>query len=348
MIDSGRFKKSLLRWYGKNKRALPWRQDADPYRVLVSELMLQQTQVKTALPYYEKFLKKFPTAKKLASAPESDVLAAWAGLGYYRRARFLQAAARMAAQGGFPKDAEGLRQLPGVGEYTAAAIGSICFGLPLAVVDGNVIRVMARLLALKADAKAPKSLLTIRAEAARLLDAKRPGDFNQGLMELGALVCTPASPDCANCPVSAQCRALAEGRPEAYPRLAKAPAAVAVRKAAALVRQGSRVLSAPRSRGGRMIGFWHFPELEIREGDEALAQARRLAGLGATVQKSHGALGTLNHSVTRYRIRIEAFHFSATGRPKAPWRWVEIEALKKLPLASAEKRLLAMLERAAA
>ena len=211
------FRRALLAWYQKFKRDLPWRKNTDPYKILVSELMCQQTQIKTVLPYYAKFLKSFPNAKALASAPEEAVLAAWAGLGYYRRARFLQGAAKAVAATGFPETAEGLLALPGVGAYTAAAIGSISFGLPLAVVDGNVIRVLSRVLALELDPKSGEGKLRISEAAQALLDPGQPGDFNQALMEVGALICSPAKPHCGACPLAKLCAAHAAGMEERYP-----------------------------------------------------------------------------------------------------------------------------------
>ena len=339
-------RKALLRWYDAEKRDLPWRRDADPYRVLVSEMMLQQTQVKTVLPYYEKFLAQFPTADKLAAAPESRVLRAWAGLGYYRRASFLQSAAR-AVQGGFPRTEEGLLGLPGIGSYTAAAVGSICFGLALPVVDGNVIRVIARILALDPDAKSAAGLGEIRRTASALLDPQRPGDFNQAVMELGALICTPRKPLCQRCPVSKSCKALASGDPEAYPRLPQRAKPTQVRKAVALVTQGGAVLCAARQGKGRMIGMWHFPEAELAPSQDPAEAAAGLAlrCLGGPC-KALGKCGSLSHTVTRYRIRLDAYRFvtKASKPPKAPWSWISRESLKALPLASAERRLASMLE----
>ena len=338
-------RKALLKWYDASKRALPWRENTDPYRVLVSELMLQQTQVKTVLPYYSAFLKKFPTAKKLAAASEQDVLAAWAGLGYYRRARFLHTAAKAVAGPGFPRTGEGLQKLPGIGSYTAAALGSISFGLPLAVVDGNVIRVVARLLAYEGPATTKEGLRVIGEFAAALLDPRRPGDSNQAVMELGALVCSPRAPLCGACPLSKYCAAFAQGRPEAFPKLPEAAAVTRVRKVVALVGKGDQVLAAPRGGGGRMEGLWHFPELELKAADSAANEAARLAGsLLKAMPRALGPCGVVKHTVTRYRISIEAFRFEGRGLPKAPWAWVSREALKSLPLASAEKKLSAFLE----
>lgn len=346
-IPAAAFRRALLSWYDKNKRELPWRESTEPYRVLVSELMLQQTQVKTVLPYYASFLKKFPTAKKLAMAPEQEVLAAWAGLGYYRRARFLQAAAKAIAAQGFPQDEAGLLALPGIGGYTAAALGSICLGLPLAVVDGNVIRVLARVLALDEDAKSSRGFAAVKEAATSLLDASRPGDFNQAMMEIGALICSPRGPHCAACPLKKFCKAYRLGRQEDYPRLPQAAAATAVRKVAALVQKGGALLCAPRSLGGRMIGLWHFPEAEISQAAEPAAAASALAATAlAKAPRALGPCGQVSHTVTRYRIRVEAYRFSSAAAAIAPWRWLEAAELKKMPLASAERQLLKLFEAA--
>lgn len=209
---------ALVAWYRRHRRDLPWRNTADPYRIWLSEVMLQQTRVETVLPYYQLFLERFPTVSDLAGAPLDEVLAAWSGLGYYRRARFLHRAAEVvASRGGFPRTVAGLRELPGIGEYTAAAVASIAFGVATPVLDGNVERVTARWLGLPGDPKRPAVRRQLLGAAARLLDADAPGDGNQALMELGATICTPRRPACGSCPLEPSCRAAAEGNPESYP-----------------------------------------------------------------------------------------------------------------------------------
>jgi A/G-specific adenine glycosylase len=208
----------LLEWYDRHARVLPWRSSPgapapDAYRVWLSEVMLQQTTVAAVKPYYERFLARWPTVEALAAAEDAELMAAWAGLGYYSRARNLLACARAVIaehDGHFPASAAALKTLPGIGDYTAAAIAAIAFGEPAAVIDGNVERVVARLFAL--DSKA-----TVRAQAAALTPAERPGDYAQAMMDLGATICTPRNPACAICPVRSDCRAFAEGRPEAWP-----------------------------------------------------------------------------------------------------------------------------------
>lgn len=308
--------------------------------------MLQQTQVKTVLPYYEKFLKTFPNPKALAKSPLEKVLSAWAGLGYYRRARFLKAASEKIAMDGFPKDAEGLRALPGVGPYTAAAIGSICFGLKLAVVDGNVIRVLSRLLALKTDAKSVSGQKEIQEAATSLLDPKDPGSSNQALMELGALICSPKSPACSLCPWREHCRARLLGDPEAYPKMAAPPATIAKRKLVLLVCSGEKILCQSRAEGPRFEGFWHFPELELGPLADPKKAARALAQKILGKEKAMPQrLGSFKQSITHFRIQVEAYSLVLKGVvAKAPWQWQKRDHLRELPLASTERKLLNLLE----
>src|SRR3984885_2087066 len=198
-LDASWIRRKLLEWYRKHKRDLPWRRTQDPYRIWISEVMLQQTRVAAVIPYYERFLTLFPNASALASAAEQNLLAAWAGLGYYSRARNLQKAARAIVElPRFPKDYAALRQLPGVGDYTAAAVASIAFGAPHAVLEGNVLRVLSRLVAERGDIKSQVVRRSLGALAETLLDRRRPGEFNQALMELGATVCLPKQPLCGH------------------------------------------------------------------------------------------------------------------------------------------------------
>src|ERR1700733_1026464 len=212
VLDVNTFRRSLRKWYRKHKRDLPWRRTEDPYRIWISEIMLQQTRVAAVIPYYERFLALFPDASTLASAAEQELLAAWAGLGYYARARNLQKAARAIVElAQFPADYAALRGLPGVGDYTAAAVASIAFGMPHAVLDGNVLRVLSRLEAERGDIKSQVVRRRLGALAETLLDRKHPGEFNQALMELGATVCLPKQPSCGACPISPQCKGRQQG-----------------------------------------------------------------------------------------------------------------------------------------
>jgi A/G-specific adenine glycosylase len=259
--------RALLAWYSDHKRDLPWRADRDPYRVWISEAMLQQTRVETVLDYYERFMARFPTLAQLARAPIEEVLAAWSGLGYYRRARTLHAAARtIVAEHGasFPRDRAVLLALPGVGRYTAGAIASIAFDAREPLVDGNVARVFCRLFALDGD---PSSAVLSTELWARALDmlpsAGSCGDWNQALMELGALVCTPRDPGCGECPLRAACRALAENRVSELPRAKEKPAMISVALAVMVIVDRDRWLLEQRPELGRMASMWQFPTIEF-------------------------------------------------------------------------------------
>ncbi len=256
--------KSLETWYQKAKRPMPWRLSPSPYMCWLSEIMLQQTTYSGALPYYERFLKQFPSVQSLAQADESAVLKAWEGLGYYARARNLHKAARMIVETGFPSDAQGWASLPGIGPYTAAALASVLNGEPIPVVDGNVARVFARYWMLSDDFKKlpPREKLATRL-LPEIKRAKVPGDFNQAMMELGALICTPTSPDCGACPLKKTCAARRAGAQADYP--IKAPKkAIPVRKARVVIikdHQG-RVLLVQNKDGGLLKGLWELPTVE--------------------------------------------------------------------------------------
>jgi A/G-specific adenine glycosylase len=314
----------LLEWYARTRRDLPWRRTRDPWRVLVSEVMLQQTRVAAVIPYYERFLERFPTPASLAAAPEEELLALWSGLGYYGRARNLKRAAEaIAARGGYPQTAEEWRALPGVGEYTAAAVASICFHEPRAVLDGNVIRVMARLSLEHGDVSSAAVRLRLKELAQKMLDPRRPGDFNQALMELGATVCLPRRPKCLLCPLSGHCRARAEGLAGQLPVRARRQETVKVELDLALIVHRGRVLLRRRADGeGRLAGFWELPEA----GAVAEAGARELAG-------------TFRHSITRHAYTVRVWRLRA-GRAAAGTQWMPLEALDCLPLSSMTRKAL--------
>jgi A/G-specific adenine glycosylase len=250
----------LLRWYAAERRDLPWRRTRDPYAIWVSEIMLQQTRVETVIPYYERFLARFPTAMALAEAPEDDVLALWSGLGYYRRARLLHAGARAVAERGeVPRDREGLLSVPGIGRYTAGAVASIAFGEPVGLVDGNVARVLARVFAIEDDMR-KAGMRRAEALADAIVAARDPGSWNQALMELGATICTPQRPSCEACPIASSCRARAEARVAELPVLAakKKPEERRVQALVATARTGE-VLLLQRKRDRLFGGLWEPP-----------------------------------------------------------------------------------------
>jgi A/G-specific adenine glycosylase len=302
----------LLAWYDRNRRDLPWRGASDPYAVWVSEVMLQQTQVTTVLRYFPGWMRRFPTVRALAAAREADVLHAWQGLGYYSRARRLHAGARVIVErhgGELPREHAKLLALPGIGAYSAGAIASIAFGERQPLVDGNVIRVLARRFGLRGDpSKAPlkRALWQVAGE---LVPRKRPGDFNQALMELGATVCTPRAPACNDCPLRAGCLARRQGLIEQLPELPARAKPTRVRVAAVVVRDREHVhvvrldASAPR-----WAGLWTFPHAELGPAETPSRAAERAARdvLGVEVRVGK-RVARLAHSITRFRIELELF-----------------------------------------
>jgi A/G-specific adenine glycosylase len=315
---------SLERWYEGARRDLPWRRTADPYRIWISEVMLQQTRVAAAAPYYERFLARFPDVDALARAPEAEVLACWSGLGYYSRARNLHRAAKLiAARGEFPRDYDALRELPGVGEYTAAAIASIAFGQPHAVLDGNVLRVLARLLGERGDIGSASARGRLRAAADTLLDRKRPGAWNQALMELGATVCVPREPACAACPLAQFCEARRRGLERELPVKLRRAKPERVEKTVLLVERAGRILLWQRdSASPRLAGFWDLPEPH---------QLPR-AALG-------DAVAGLRHSIVNHRYFITVLR-AAVPRAPAGFRWFPVAALGEIPLSTVARKVV--------
>lgn len=336
-------RRALLGWYDRQRRDLPWRRTNDPYRVWVSEVMLQQTTVKAVVPYYEEFLKRFPSLQILAEEPEEEVVAAWSGLGYYHRARNLHRGAQAVAErhgGRFPRTLEAALAVPGVGLYTASAILSIAHGLPLPVVDGNVRRVLARLLALRGQEYRKDGPYYNRAE--ELLDRERPGDWNQALMELGATVCTPRNPGCDACPLRSGCRARALDLVSALPEGRARRAPVDVKVAAALVERDGRVLLVRRPEGRLLGRMWEVPQTTL--------ESRGLPDLARELEERHGLRvvpGPLavraRHAITFRRITLEGYR--ARLRPPVPsdperFLWARPEEVAALPVSSSTRKLL--------
>ena len=307
-------RRRLLKWFRKHRRDLPWRRTDDPYRIWISEVMLQQTRVAAVIPYYRRFLARFPTVRALARAREPEVLKLWAGLGYYSRARLLHRAAKeIVAQhkGRFPREVDAARALPGVGRYTAAAVLSIAYDVPLAVLDGNVARVLARLGALRGDVRAPKRWRELEARADQLLDAGAPGDWNQAMMELGATVCTPRAPRCGECPVSAGCRAFALGIAESLPERRKKRATVALRIAAAVLLDPAGRTLLLRGEDGQDGGeifsrMWQFPAVQVKRSPETEIR-RHLTKLFGIKTAKLIALPAARHAVTFRDITLLPF-----------------------------------------
>jgi A/G-specific adenine glycosylase len=344
-------RRALLAWFVRHKRDLPWRRTRDPYAIWLSETMLQQTRVDTVIPYYERFLARFPTVFALADAEPDEITRLWSGLGYYSRARNLHAAAREIASehgGELPREVEALRELPGVGRYTAGAVASIAFDRPAPIVDGNVARVLARLLDLREEVSSPAMQKRLWEEAGALARGPRPGDLNQALMELGALVCTPRAPKCLLCPLRETCRGRAAGDPEALPVKKKAAAPRRLEGVAAVIIRGERLLAVRRPPAGLLGGLWDLPGGELAANDpplpaleRALCEKLGLALSGVT------RLGTVQHQFTHRTLALQVFRARAkpgriARREYDAHRWVTRTAFAGLGLSAVARKALAL------
>lgn len=317
-LRASQFRELLLAWYAAAKRDLPWRKIADPYAVWISEIMLQQTRVAAVIPYYNRFLARFPNFRSLAESTESDLLAHWSGLGYYYRARNMQKAASvMFAAGAFPSTYDEIRALPGIGDYTAAAIASIGFGLPHAAVDGNVLRVLSRLQNDATDIASIAGKKKLSAIADLLLDPTHPGEYNQALMELGATVCLPRNPQCLTCPVSLLCDARANGSQDSLPVKRKAGRNAEEHRTVYWIERDGSVLAWRRpAEASLMPGFWELPEPEHLP--DTVGQTR---------------LGTFRHSITVHNYRFTVY---LAQPPAAANRceWIAVGKIDSLPVSS--------------
>ena len=309
-------RKSLLSWYDSRGRDLPWRARgrlAEPYRVWLSEVMLQQTTVAAVIRFYDRFLARWPNVEALAAAPREDVLEAWAGLGYYSRARNLHAAAKRLAAEGFPNTEAGWRNLPGVGAYTAAAIAAIAYGEPTNVVDGNVERVMARLHTV--ETPLPGAKPELRVLAGELVAEDRAADWPQALMDLGATICTPKSPNCTACPWSSACAAFASGAPEAYPRRAAKAARPRRYGAAFRIERGGRFWLVRRPDKGLLGGMAALPSTEWRAETWTRAEALKHAPVAARWKKA----GSVEHVFTHFALTLDVYTAQAAPADGGWW-----------------------------
>ena len=355
----------LLSWFAKNARDLPWRRTRDPYAIWVSEIMLQQTQVKTVIPYWERWMGELPTIESLAKAKPEKIHKLWEGLGYYTRVRNMQKAAQFieqAHEGKFPTRFEDVLALSGIGRYTAGAICSIAFNQPTPILDGNVIRVLTRVFGISENPRDKKANARLWDLAQQLVThairntkhAAPCSHLNQSLMELGALICTPREPKCLVCPIAKHCFAFQKNRVGELPNLEKRPAATARRFAAFVVERGGKFLVRQRPEGVVNAHLWEFPNVELNgEPVNPVVAVKELFGFAPTDVK---ALCTIKHSITRYRITVEAFcvgapvsdparwlqeNFFAPGRrPALPERWLPLLELQKLSFPSAHKKIL--------
>ena len=349
------FREALPAWFDGARRAMPWRETGadgrrDPYRVWLAETMLQQTQVATATPYFERFVTAFPTLAALAAAPLDRVLVLWEGLGYYSRARNLHRAAQAVAAehgGRVPETAEAFGALPGVGPYTTAAVLSLAYDVPLAVLDGNVVRVLARVFAVSEDSRAPRTRAALQRVATRLLDTAQPGRWNEAVMELGATVCTPRNPRCGVCPLNAVCAAFASGTPEAFPVVSPRRAVPQATVAVGLVTDDAgRILMQRRPESVMLGGLWEFPGGKVEPGETpAEACARELhEELGITAEVG-AAVATVDHTYSHLRVRIHAFRCRiASGEPRTvtgePMRWLAPDELDTVAVPRASRKII--------
>lgn len=349
------FRTDLIDWYESVKRTMPWRDTDDPYQIWVAEVMLQQTRVDQARPYFERFVEAFPTVEALAEADRDEVLRLWEGLGYYSRARYLHEAAQRVVEdfdGQVPDTYDAIRELQGVGPYTAAAVLSIAYGKPHAVLDGNVIRVLTRVFAVDENAKSSRTRRRLQAAADALIDPERPGTFNQALMELGALICTPRSPGCGDCPVHAACQAAADGNPTDYPVTPESKPVPHHDIAVGLVfDEAGRLLIQQRPDDGLLGGLWEFPGGKQEDGEDLRTTCRRelREELGIEVDVE-GHFYTLSHAYSHFKITLHAFRCRiASGTPSSalgqPLRWVSIDELGDYAFPRANRRLIEELER---
>ena len=348
-------RRRLLAWYAKHARVLPWRASRDPYRVWVSEIMLQQTQVATVHEYFTRFVQEFPTVRELAAADEIDVLRLWEGLGYYRRARQMHAAAKqlIANHGGnFPPDPAALQNLPGIGRYTAGAIASIAFDQRAPILEANTIRLLSRLVAYRGETASAAGQAMLWQVAEEILPQKHVSKFNQALMELGSLVCTPVDPRCDECPLVSVCAANALGLQRVIPTAKPRTKFIEVREAAIVVRKNGGVLMRQCGSTERWSGLWDFPRFELEATGPLFAQEEIATKVTAQtgIKCAPGALlKTLKHGVTRYRITLECYEAAyVSGRPKpgattAAVRWSPLRDLPSLPLSTTGRKIASLI-----
>jgi len=349
------FHRRLLAWYAVHRRDLPWRATSDPYAIWVSEIMLQQTQVATVIPYFARFLSAFPDVRALAEAREQDVLRLWEGLGYYRRARQMHKAARIIAeehQGNFPREFDHVRKLPGIGRYTAAAIVSIAFDTPAAILEANTARLFARLSAFRDDTAGPEGRRVLWQFAEELLPDRDAGTFNQALMELGSLVCSPRAPQCEDCPVHMLCPTFQGGLQESIPAPKAKPQMEAVREASVVVWRRSKVLVRKREAGERWAGMWDFPRFPLtarRQPAVDLELAAKIEELVGIVAEPGDLITTIKHGVTRFRITLECYaaQYVSTKRRRPrgdeSLMWLDLDQLAEVPLSTSARKLSRLL-----
>ncbi len=348
-MQNSDFSSNLLNWYQDHKRQMPWRGELDPYKIWISEIMLQQTRVDQATPYFQNFISLFPTVYDLAKADQQEVLKAWEGLGYYSRARNLHSAAKAVVEeydGKIPSTYDEIIKLKGIGPYTAAAVTSIAFNKPNAVVDGNVIRVLTRYFGIEDDTRSTKTRNRVQNFADELIDEDRPGDFNQALMELGSIVCTPSNPSCENCPVQTNCVASSMAKTDTIPY--KSPAKKKPHHTIGvgiIEREDGKLLIALRPENAMLGGLWEFPGGKKKDGEKIQQTVERelKEELGVEV-KAYKELMSLKHTYSHFSITLHAWFCRLISGEPTPYesqevRWVDRIELEKYPFPKANKVL---------
>lgn len=366
MFTPGVIAENLLRWFQKNKRPLPWRESRDPYRIWISEIMLQQTQVNTVIPYYEKWMKKFPTIQRLAASPLSGVLKQWEGLGYYSRARNLHETAKTVSEkfgGRFPETTNELQKLPGIGRYTAGAVASIAFNKSAPLLDGNVKRVLSRILALKQAVDTPAGENKLWETAGKIVaESRSPGDLNQALMELGALVCAPQNPQCPVCPMTRICRAHQLKREEDFPVKLRKQTLEKLNTVAAILWKKGEVLLEKQPLDARWGGLWMFPHWISASGknEKGFLKDRVREKLGISIQTFTPRM-SVRHGFTKYQVWLNVYEAEIKGRggpcarPGNAWgaykrrpyqRWVRLQELTRFALPRPHQKIAEALQNA--
>jgi A/G-specific adenine glycosylase len=343
--QTGKIQKKLLQWFRKYGRDLPWRRTRDPYAIWVSEIMLQQTQVATVIPYYQKFLKSFPTVRHLSKADLSKVLQVWEGLGYYSRARNLHRASRIVSNhfnGKIPDNLTDLRTLPGIGRYTAGAILSIAFNKEAPILDGNVKRVLSRLFAIPGDPKETEKLLWKFSES--LIPIVYVSSFNQGLMDLGAMICTPKEPQCSECPLRDLCKGRVSGDPERFPTKILRKKIPHIEAVSALIQENGKVLLQQRPPEGLLGGLWEFPNWPIEEKKDIkeYLEHKIKSEIGLKV-KSKEPIGSFQQTFSHFKLTLQVFHchpLNGKGRGK----WVPIKNLSLFPMSRIHRRIAEVID----